>query len=76
MLRTFATQGALALERATLAHSETKARILEESDRLKICPAFIGLARATYTPGNDQSLCYQLAGQDVDWEIRGAPGFA
>lgn len=35
LLRAFATQGALALERAMLAQSETRARILEESDQLK-----------------------------------------
>jgi two-component system, OmpR family, sensor histidine kinase KdpD len=35
MLRAFAAQGALALERTALADSETRARVLEESDRLK-----------------------------------------
>jgi len=35
LLRAFAGQGALALERAMLVQAETKARILEESDRLK-----------------------------------------
>jgi two-component system sensor histidine kinase KdpD len=35
LARTFASQGALALERASLAQAETRARILEESDRLK-----------------------------------------
>jgi two-component system sensor histidine kinase KdpD len=35
LLRTFASQGVLALERANLAASETRARVLEESDRLK-----------------------------------------
>jgi two-component system sensor histidine kinase KdpD len=35
MLRTFASQGALALERAALVESETRAKALEESDRLK-----------------------------------------
>lgn len=35
LLKAFAIQGALALERVTLAHMETQARILEESDRLK-----------------------------------------
>ena len=35
VLRAFAAQGALALERAALEHSETRARVLEESDRLK-----------------------------------------
>ncbi|RPI32805.1 MAG: DUF4118 domain-containing protein [Chloroflexota bacterium] len=35
LLRTFAAQGALALERSALAHSETRAKVLEESDRLK-----------------------------------------
>jgi two-component system sensor histidine kinase KdpD len=35
LLRTFASQGALALERARLAQAETRARVLEESDRLK-----------------------------------------
>jgi len=35
LLRTFAAQGAMALERAWLAKSETRTRVLEESDRLK-----------------------------------------
>ena len=35
LLRTFASQGALALERAHLALAETRARVLEESDQLK-----------------------------------------
>lgn len=35
LLRTFATQAALALERARLVESDKRARILEESDRLK-----------------------------------------
>ena len=35
MIQTFASQGALALDRAILADSETRARVLEESDRLK-----------------------------------------
>jgi two-component system sensor histidine kinase KdpD len=35
LLRTFAGQGALALERALLAQADTKAAILEESDHLK-----------------------------------------
>jgi len=35
LLHTFANQGALALERAHLAQTATRARVLEESDRLK-----------------------------------------
>ena len=35
LLRAFAAQGALALERTALADSETRARVLGESDRLK-----------------------------------------
>lgn len=35
LLETFASQGALALERARLASAESRARILEESDHLK-----------------------------------------
>jgi two-component system sensor histidine kinase KdpD len=35
LLQTFAGQGALALERTTLAASENRAHLLEESDRLK-----------------------------------------
>lgn len=35
LLQTFANQGALALERARLAQTESRARVLEESDRLK-----------------------------------------
>ena len=35
LLQTFASQSALALERAWLAQAESRARVLEESDRLK-----------------------------------------
>lgn len=35
LLRTFASQGALALESALLADTENRAKVLEESDRLK-----------------------------------------
>lgn len=35
LLHTFAAQGALALERAALAHAENRAKVSEESDRLK-----------------------------------------
>jgi two-component system sensor histidine kinase KdpD len=35
LLQTFASQGALALERARLAEAESRAKVLEESDRLK-----------------------------------------
>jgi len=35
LLQTFASQGALALERARLAQAESRARVLEESDNLK-----------------------------------------
>ncbi len=35
LLKTFASQGALALERARLARLETRAQVAEESDRLK-----------------------------------------
>jgi len=35
MLQTFTSQGALALERIELAQSETRTRVLEESDRMK-----------------------------------------
>lgn len=35
LLHAFAVQGALALERTALAHAETRARVLEESDRMK-----------------------------------------
>ena len=35
LVKTYASQGALALERAALAETEDRARLLEESDRLK-----------------------------------------
>jgi two-component system sensor histidine kinase KdpD len=35
LLKTFATQGALAVERSQLARSETRAQVAEESDQLK-----------------------------------------
>jgi len=35
LLRAYAAQGTLALERMALAHTETRAQVLEESDRLK-----------------------------------------
>ncbi len=68
MLRTFATQAALALERAVLAHSETKARILEESDRLKSA-LLSSVSHELRTPlATIKASVTSLLGSDVDWE--------
>ena len=68
MLRTFATQGALALERAVLAQTETKARILEESDRLKSA-LLSSVSHELRTPlATIKASVTSLLGRDVDWE--------
>ena len=68
MLRAFATQGALALERALLAQTETKARILEESDRLKSA-LLSSVSHELRTPlATIKASVTSLLASDVDWE--------
>lgn len=70
MLRTFATQGALALERAALSQTETKARILEESDRLKSA-LLSSVSHELRTPlSTIKASVTSLLDYDVDWEVQ------
>ncbi len=70
MLRTFATQAALSLERATLAQAETKAHILEESDRLKSA-LLSSVSHELRTPlATIKASVTSLLAGDVDWETQ------
>lgn len=68
MLRTFATQGVLALERARLTASESRARILEESDRMKSA-LLSSVSHELRTPlATIKASVTSLRSEDVDWE--------
>jgi two-component system sensor histidine kinase KdpD len=67
LLQTFATQGALALERAGLLQSETRARILEESDRLKSA-LLSSVSHELRTPlATIKAATTSLLSGEVDW---------
>ncbi len=68
MLRTFANQGALALERVVLSQTETKARILEESDRMKSA-LLSSVSHELRSPlATIKASVTSLLGPEVDWE--------
>lgn len=68
LLRTFASQGALALERALLGQSETRAQILEESDRLKSA-LLSSVSHELRTPlATIKAAATSLRSQEVGWE--------
>lgn len=68
MLTAIAAQGALAIERAALARAETKAKVLEESDRMKSA-LLSSVSHELRTPLSiiKASATSLLAG-DVEWE--------
>ncbi len=68
LLSTFAGEGALALERALLVHTETRAKILEESDRLK--SALLSLvSHELRTPlVTIKAAATSLRSGEVDWQ--------
>ena len=68
LLRTFATQGMLALERARLTASEGRARILEESDRMK-SSLLSSVSHELRTPlATIKASVSSLRSEDVPWE--------
>jgi two-component system sensor histidine kinase KdpD len=68
LLQTFASQGALALERAWLAQAESRARVLEESDKLKSA-ILSSVSHELRTPlSTIKAAASSLRGQEVSWD--------
>jgi two-component system sensor histidine kinase KdpD len=68
MLQTFASQGTLALERAWLTQAETRAKVLEESDRLK-SSLLSSVSHELRTPlATIKAAVTGLSSQAVDWD--------
>ena len=68
LLRTFASQGALAIERARLAQTESRARVLEESDRLKSA-LLSSVSHELRTPlATIKAAVTSLRGGEVNWD--------
>ena len=67
LLQTFASQGALALERARLAQAESRARVLEESDQLKSA-ILSSVSHELRTPlSTIKAAASSLRSRDVAW---------
>jgi two-component system, OmpR family, sensor histidine kinase KdpD len=68
LFRTFASQGALALERAWLAQAESRARVLEESDQLKSA-ILSSVSHELRTPlSTIKAAASSLRGKEVSWD--------
>ncbi|MGZ9222712.1 MAG: DUF4118 domain-containing protein, partial [Anaerolineales bacterium] len=68
LLQTFASQGALALERAWLGQAESRAQILEESDKLKSA-ILSSVSHELRTPlSTIKAASSSLRGKDVSWD--------
>lgn len=68
LLQTFASQGALALERARLAQAEARSRVLEESDRLKSA-ILSSVSHELRTPlSTIKAAASSLRSSEVDWD--------
>jgi two-component system sensor histidine kinase KdpD len=68
LLETFASQGALALERAWLAQAESRARVLEESDKLKSA-ILSSVSHELRTPlSTIKAAASSLRGKEVNWD--------
>ena len=68
LLQTFASQGALALERAWLAQAEARARVLEESDKLKSA-ILSSVSHELRTPlSTIKAAASSLRGREVGWD--------
>lgn len=71
LLQAFAHQSALAVERATLAQAETRAEVLEESDRLKSA-LLSSVSHELRTPlATIKAAATSLRSGDVPWESPG-----
>jgi len=68
LFQTFASQSALALERAWLARAESRARVLEESDRLKTA-ILSSVSHELRTPlSTIKAAASSLRGKEVSWD--------
>lgn len=68
LLKTFASQGALALERAWLAQAESRAQVLEESDQLKSA-ILSSVSHELRTPlSTIKAAASSLRGGEVGWD--------
>jgi two-component system sensor histidine kinase KdpD len=68
LLQTFASQGALALERSWLAQAESRARVLGESDRLKTA-ILSSVSHELRTPlSTIKAAASSLRGKEVNWD--------
>jgi len=68
LLQTFASQGALALERAWLTQAESRAKVLEESDRLKSA-LLSSVSHELRTPlSTIKAAASSLRGKEVSWD--------
>ena len=68
LFQTFASQGALALERAWLAQAESRARVLEESDQLKSA-ILSSVSHELRTPlSTIKAAASSLRGKQVGWD--------
>jgi two-component system sensor histidine kinase KdpD len=73
LLQTFASQGALALERAWLAQAESRAKVLEESDRLKSA-ILSSVSHELRTPlSTIKAAASSLRGKEVSWDSPARP---
>ena len=73
ILQTFASQGALALERARLAQAEARSKILEESDRLKSA-ILSSVSHELRTPlSTIKAASSSLRSNEVDWNSAAGP---
>ncbi len=73
LLQTFASQGALALERARLAQAESRARVLEESVRLKSA-ILSSVSHELRTPlSTIKAAASSLRSNDVNWDSAARP---
>ncbi|HZY45840.1 MAG TPA: ATP-binding protein [Anaerolineae bacterium] len=68
LLQTFATQGGLSLDRSRLAQAETRAKVLEESDRLKSA-LLSSVSHELRTPlATIKASISSLRSETVDWD--------
>ena len=68
LLQTFASQGALALERARLAQAKSRAKVLEESDHLKSI-LLSSVSHELRTPlSTIKAAASSLRGHEVSWD--------
>ena len=73
LFQTFASQGALALERARLAEAESRARVLEESDHLKSI-LLSSVSHELRTPlSTIKAAASSLRSDDVHWDSAARP---